>query len=114
MSKFKGSALKKKTFSVYLECLGEEVKLALNMSALLAIEEAGDSLEGALKKIEQNDIKSVVSVIAALITAGEGEECTPEWILNNFEIEDYYAVGMAMKEEFSNSDRLKKLMEKVQ
>lgn len=108
MSKFKGNALKKKKYPVYLECLGEEVNLSLNMAALASIEDFSGGLNEALERVQKNDFKAISAFFAALITAGEGEECTPEWVLNNFEFVDFFSVANVISEKF-NDDEIKKL-----
>lgn len=111
MGKFTGNALKKKTYEVYLPCMGEKVKIALTMGAIAELEEQTGGLQQGLEAIQRGEMKSIASFLASLIAAGENDkECTTEWVLNNLGIEDIVALSDVITKQMANNKSLKKLM----
>lgn len=110
MGKFTGNALKKQTYEVYLPSMGEKVKIALTMGAIAELEEQTGGLQQGLEAIQRGEMKSIASFLACLLSAGENDKCTAEWVLNNLGIEDIVALSDVITNQMLNNKSLKKLM----
>lgn len=101
MSKFKKNPIKNQTFEVYLECLGEKGKFAINMRVLAFLEEKHGTLNKAIESFKQGSVLDVVDMFAIMMSSGEGEEITADEILDNFTMNDFANVMKGFEKAFS-------------
>lgn len=104
--KFK-NPIKKQTFEVYLESVGEKVPMAINMRVLSNLEERYGTLNKAIKALNEGSIEGVANMIADMMTAGGEMEVTGDDVLQFFTLEDFTRTMKGFEKAFNSQGKKK-------
>lgn len=104
--KFK-NPIKKQTFEVYLESVGEKVPMAINMRVLSNLEERYGTLNKAIEALNEGSIEGAANMIADMMTAGGAMEATGDDVLQFFTLEDFTRTMKSFEKAFNSQGKKK-------